>query len=42
MLKDHSFVYLIGNKMDLDQQSSTHSLLENNGQAIREVDFDEA
>jgi hypothetical protein len=40
--KDYSFVYLIGNKMDLDSDSQ----LDNNNAAAtgttREVEFDEA
>lgn len=43
MMRDLSFMYLIGNKMDLDQ-ASTHSLIDhtsNMHNSIREVDFDE-
>jgi len=39
MLRDLSFQYLIGNKLDLDQASSASSLLQD---GKRQVDFDEA
>ena len=37
MLKDCSFLYLVGNKMDLDQEQS-----EDDKCALRQVEFDEA
>ena len=43
MLKDGSFVYLIGNKLDLDSliSSSTHSITNFDGTKQRQIEFEE-